>query len=124
MQEVILHLADIAHNSTPLGGGVLIETQNISVGSGDACAELGLAPGEYVCLAVTATAIGTPTHSFALPSDCSMGLFLAPAYAFAKRSGGTATIRHEQGRDTTVSLYLPWARETSLPVVEDSLAAL
>ena len=128
LHEVILHLAGIAHNSTPSGDSIIIETHNISLGSDDACAELGLAPGEHVCLAISATATGAAqeviAQSFAVPSDCGMRLFLAPVYAFAKRSGGTAAIRRESGRGTTVSLYLPWAQETSVPDVEDSLDAL
>jgi len=106
MQEAVLHLAGIARESMPSGGSLLIETQNISFGSENACVELGLAPGEYVCIAVSNNGTGM---SIAVPSDCTMGLFLAPVYAFSKRSGGTATIRSEPGQGTTVRLYLPRA---------------
>ena len=106
MQEAVLHLAGIARESLPSGGSLLIETQNISFSSDDACVELGLDPGEYVCIAVSNNGTGM---SIAVPSDCTMGLFLAPVYAFAKRSGGTATIRSEPGQGTTVRLYLPRA---------------
>ena len=103
MQEAVLHLAGIARESMPSGGSLLIETQNISFSSDDACAELGLDPGEYVCIAVSNNGTGM---SIAVPSDCTI---LAPVYAFAKRSGGTATIRREPGQGTTARLYLPRA---------------
>ena len=54
------------------------------------------------------------------------GLGLSMVYGFARQSGGSALIRSEIGRGTTVTLFLPRSREegssaeertTDLPVV-------
>jgi two-component system NtrC family sensor kinase len=43
------------------------------------------------------------------------GLGLSMVYAFARQSGGTAAIRSEVGRGTTVTLLLPKGRSAPLP---------
>ncbi len=107
LKEAILHVVADAHKSMPNGGSFYIETEHISLASEDA--ELGLAPGQYVCLTLSNTGIViTPEFSARhLQPDYSTGLFLAPVYAFAKRAGGTGTVRREPSQGTTVSLYLP-----------------
>jgi signal transduction histidine kinase len=106
-REAILHVVANARKSMPNGGTIHIETENISLAARHV--ELGVAPGEYVCLTLsnTCTMITPEVVSLHFPSDSSMGLFLAPVYAFAKRFGGTATIRCEPDQGTAVSLYLP-----------------
>ncbi len=84
------------------GGSFHIETENVSLASKHV--ELGVAPGVYVCLTLSNS--GTMVTPEVI-SDRNMALFLAPVYAFAKRSGGTATIRCEPNQGTAVSLYLP-----------------
>ena len=89
------------------GGSFHIETENIRLASKHV--ELGVAPGEYVCLTLsnTGTMVTPEVVSHHLPSDRNMALFVAPVYAFTKRFGGTATIRCEPDQGTSVSLYLP-----------------
>ena len=125
LQMAILHLVANARIYAERDS-LLIETENISLGSDAAYADLGLSRGEYICLTISDTGTGIVPKPIAhsLPSDCRMGLFIAPVYAFAKRSGGTATIRSEPGRGTIVRLYLPRAPEAAVPFVEDSLGAL
>jgi len=110
MQKAILHLAGNFHNSMPNGGSLLFKTENIWFDSEEACRELRLAPGEYICLSASgAGADPAPTgvaHPSSGPSNSS--LQLAPIYAFAKRHGGIATVRSGP-TNTTMSLYL--ARE-------------
>jgi len=95
MQEAVLHLAGIARESMPSGGSLLIETQNISFGSENACVELGLAPGEYVCIAVSNNGTGM---SIAVPLIAPWGCSLPRYTRFPSDLKGT-----------TVRLYLPRA---------------
>ena len=117
MQMAILHLVANARIYAEQDS-LLIETENISLGSDAACADLGPSRDEYICLTISNTGTGNVPKPIAhsLPSDCRMGLFIAPVYAFAKRSGGTATIRSEPGRGTTVRLCLPRAPEPAVPI--------
>ncbi len=101
-REAILHVFANARKSMSNGDSFHIETENIRLASKHV--ELGVAAGEYVCLTLSNTGtMITPE----VVSDRNMALFLAPVYAFAKRSGGTATIRCEPNQGTAVSLYLP-----------------
>jgi len=119
VQTAILHLVDIFHNATPNEGGLVLETESICFEVGEDCDKLGLMPGEYVCLSVSGT---TRESSSSLPPEYSTALRLAPVYAFAKRNGGTATIRNGSDKDTTVSVYLPRASSdpSSIPIKDET----
>ena len=109
IQEVILHLVTNALKSAPSVDNLLLKTDNVRIECDKACGELGLPLGEYVRL--TISDIGTaPNSATGLPPNCSNGLFLAPVYAFAKRNGGTATIRYGPSRGIVLCLYLPRAQ--------------
>jgi CheY-like chemotaxis protein len=116
IENAVLNLAINARDAMPSGGRLIIETQNVSLGSDDACAEYGLAPGEYVRLSLSDTGSGMPPEVVARafepffttkPPGRGTGLGLASVYGFVRQSGGNATIYSEPGRGTTVSLCLP-----------------
>ena len=113
LEVMILNLAINARDAMPQGGRLLIETRNL-----DAAAEpvADLAPGRYVAIAVTDTGIGMAPdvlqHAFepfftTKPQGKGTGLGLAQLYGFARQSGGTARIESEEGRGTSVIIYLP-----------------
>jgi signal transduction histidine kinase len=107
LELAILNLAVNARDAMPEGGVVRVEAENI-VG------ELG----KSVSIAVTDEGVGMsedvlarafePFFSTKGP-DRGTGLGLAQVYAFARRSGGRATIQSEQGRGATVTITLPRA---------------
>lgn len=100
LREAILQVVTNVRKSMPNGGSMLIETENISLASRHV--ELGVAPGQYVCLTLSNTgAMVTPEE------DGSMATLLTSVCAFAKRFGGTATMRSEPEQGTAVRLYLP-----------------
>jgi len=107
LRRALLGLARNAAEAMPSGGTLLIETQNFCVEPEQDCDGKELSPGEYVCLSISDTG-PTLGPSGSLPPDSKAALRLAPVYAFAKRNGGTATIRNGS-EDTTVSVYLPRA---------------
>jgi len=108
IQEVILHLVTNALKSAPSVNNLLLETDNVRIEREEAYGELGLTLGEYVRLTISDIGIA-PNSVNGLPPHCSNGLFLAPVYAFAKRNGGTATIRYGPRRGIVLCLYLPRA---------------
>jgi PAS domain S-box-containing protein len=115
VENAVLNLAINARDAMPSGGKLTIETSNIRLDE-DAAAQSELTPGEFVMVAVSDNGIGmTPevlrkafepfftTKEFGRGS----GLGLAMIYGFAKQSGGHAKIYSEEGKGTSVKLYLP-----------------
>ncbi|SFE33698.1 PAS domain S-box-containing protein [Dyella marensis] len=79
-----------------------------------------LASGRYVAIAVNDNGCGMDEDTLkramdpfftTKPKDHGTGLGLSMVYGFAVQSGGSLRLRSEPGRGTTVTLYLPVARE-------------
>ena len=118
IENAVLNLAINARDAMPKGGRLIIQTENVSLADEDACAEIGLVPGQYVRLSISDTGSGMPPEVVARAFEPffttkapgrGTGLGLASIYGFVKQSGGNATIYSEPGRGTTVNLYLPRA---------------
>ena len=92
----------------------------------------GLAPGQYVLVAVTDTGSGMPADVIAKAFDPffttkapgkGTGLGLSQVYGFVKQSGGHVKIYSELGQGTTIKVYLPRltdAGEAALQPVKDT----
>ncbi|HVL34104.1 MAG TPA: ATP-binding protein, partial [Burkholderiales bacterium] len=105
---------------------------NVTLADGE---QPGLAGGDYVRLDVTDNGEGIPPdllprvfEPFFTTKDVGKGsgLGLAQLYGFATQSGGTAAIASEEGRGTTLSLWLPRHHGPAGPVEPreaDALAA-
>ena len=114
LELVILNLAINARDAMPLGGRVVIETRNVKASKLDKSA--GLAPGDYVLVAVADTGKGMsedvlaracePFYTTKEPGKGS-GLGLAQVYGLARQSGGGLRIKSAAGQGTTVEVYLP-----------------
>ncbi|WP_299376587.1 ATP-binding protein [uncultured Tateyamaria sp.] len=117
VEASLLNLALNARDAMPNGGTLTIATAKTTIASeGD----LGLGPGDYVVLKVSDTGTGmsaeTLAHAyepFFTTKDVGKGsgLGLPSVYGFAKQSGGEVEIESALGTGTTVSLYLPRAKE-------------
>jgi len=116
VESAIVNLALNARDAMPSGGRLVIETANMSVAFGDTEGEDALQPGDYVRLSVSDTGTGMAPmvreHAFepfftTKSKGQGTGLGLPMVYGFARQSGGHATIYSEEGRGTTVNLYLP-----------------
>ena len=116
VENGLLNLAINARDAMPSGGKLTIETANTHLDNTYVTAEFGLTPGEYVVLCVTDTGAGMPPDVLARafepfyttkPIGQGTGLGLSQLYGFARQSGGHAAIYSEEGKGTTVKLYLP-----------------
>jgi CheY-like chemotaxis protein len=116
VESGLLNLAINARDAMPRGGKLTIETANTHLDNTYVTAEFGLSPGEYVVLCVTDTGSGMPPDVLARafepfyttkPIGQGTGLGLSQLYGFARQSGGHAAIYSEEGKGTTVKLYLP-----------------
>jgi PAS domain S-box-containing protein len=120
VENAVLNLAVNARDAMPRGGRLIIETGNIELDADDTAQHAEAVPGAYVTLSMTDTGTGMSPealeHVFepfftTKPVGKGTGLGLSMVYGFAKQSGGHVTINSEQGRGTTVKLYLPRTRQ-------------
>jgi len=118
LESAVLNLAVNARDAMPYGGTVKIECRNLGVDENQAAAENDLQPGDYVVLTVADSGTGmTPevmAHAFepfftTKAQGAGTGLGLSMVFGYAKQSGGTVKLLSEQGKGTTVRLYLPRA---------------
>ncbi len=114
LEVMILNLAINSRDAMPGGGRLLIATRNLDRVPELLAGELG--PGRYVAIRVTDTGVGMAPevlqHAFepfftTKPQGKGTGLGLAQLYGFARQSGGTVRIESEEGRGTSVTIYLP-----------------
>jgi len=117
LELAILNLAINARDAMLPGGELKISTANIE--SSKSGLPVGVKAGDYVMLSVADTGTGMSEEvrgrafePFYTTKDLGKGtgLGLSMVYAFAKQSGGAATIDSETGRGTVVRLYLPRAK--------------
>lgn len=116
VESAIVNLAVNSRDAMPDGGRLLIETANVSIDEDMGDTLDGLKPGDYVRLSVSDTGTGMTAavreKAFepfftTKAQGRGTGLGLSMIYGFAKQSGGHATIYSEEGRGTTVNIYLP-----------------
>ena len=130
LENVILNLGINARDAMNGEGKVTIETHNCELDDRYVTAEIGVAAGQYVMVAVTDEGSGMPADVIAKafdpffttkPTGQGTGLGLSQVYGFVKQSGGHVKLYSEIGVGTTVKLYLPRWFGAAIPVV-DTLA--
>jgi signal transduction histidine kinase/CheY-like chemotaxis protein len=122
LEAALLNLAINARDAMPLGGRLLIETDNLDVGPDNREKRNNLKSGRYVVLSVSDTGPGIAQADLDKVFDPffttketggGSGLGLSMVYGFAKQSHGDAEIQSRQGLGTRVRLYLPATLEAA-----------
>ncbi len=114
LELVILNLAINARDAMPLGGTILIRTENVRTDAPVA----GTDPpaGEHVLLSVSDDGDGMPAETLARvfepffttkPPGKGSGLGLSQVLGIAQQLGGGVRIRSEPFQGTTVQLFMP-----------------
>ena len=129
LEQALVNLTVNARDAMPDGGTITITTSEVVL------KEEALLPGapvgDYVLIEVADSGHGMSPEILSRvfdpffttkPSGGGTGLGLTMVYAFAKNSGGHVGIESEVGRGTTVKLYLPRSRATSMSPIPPPIA--
>jgi PAS domain S-box-containing protein len=127
LATTILNLALNARDAMPNGGKLVLETQNVCLDESYVRMNGDVKVGSYVMIGVSDTGTGIPAHLLGKVFDPffttkevgkGTGLGLSMVFGFVKQSGGHIKIYSEEGRGTTVRIYLPRAVEAQDVAVE------
>ena len=114
LELVILNLAINARDAMPLGGTILIRTENVRTDPPTAATDPPA--GEHVLLSVADNGSGMPPETLARvfepffttkPPGKGSGLGLSQVLGIAQQLGGGVRIRSAEGRGTKVELFIP-----------------
>jgi PAS domain S-box-containing protein len=121
LQATLINVAANARDAMPTGGTLTIRAENTVLQDGEL--------GEGIAVSLTDTGQGMPKEVLARVFEPffttkevgkGTGLGLAQVYGFAHQAGGSVDIRSEEGRGTTVTLYLPRARTEVVEGAEEA----
>ncbi len=123
LESAILNLAINARDAMPDGGKLTVEARPMTLDPDYCAARPGIAPGDYVVIAVSDTGVGMDQATLdkvfdpfftTKPVGQGTGLGLSMVYGFAKQSNGQVRIHSVVGEGTTVSLFVPAAAQTAV----------
>jgi len=122
----LLNMAINARDAMPSGGRLTLETRMVTHEESGLDSPAGSGPGRYVMIAVGDTGSGMPAQvrekvfePFFTTKEVGKGsgLGLPMVYGFVTQSGGHIRIDSEEGRGTTIRLYLPPAEGAAVKAV-------
>jgi signal transduction histidine kinase/ActR/RegA family two-component response regulator len=117
LELALINLAVNARDAMPQGGSLTITCHNEEKGE-----RVGLSRNAYVCITVTDTGEGMSEETLARAKEPffttkglgkGTGLGLSMVHGFIAQSGGAMRIKSQPGKGTTVTMWLPRAKEVS-----------
>ena len=130
LETAILNLAINARDAMkPKGGTLIIETANRHLDQAYCADHEEISVGDYIEIAVTDTGAGIAPENIekvfqpfftTKGPEAGSGLGLSMIYGFVKQSAGHIKIYSEVGHGTTVKIYLPVMKSSSvgLPIIK------
>jgi PAS domain S-box-containing protein len=122
LELALVNLAVNARDAMHNGGVIVLTAENVTLARGDTNGDIA---GEFVALRFSDTGSGIAPDVLpkvfdpfftTKPVNKGSGLGLSQVHGFVHQSGGTVTIDSKLGKGTTITIYLPRAREGSRSV--------
>jgi PAS domain S-box-containing protein len=117
IEQVLLNLIVNARDAMPHGGRIQVSTENARLKAGDPdTTQSGLAPGQYVLLAVADNGLGMDQSTQARifepffttkETGRGTGLGLSTVYGIVRQTGGAITVTSERGQGAIFKVFLP-----------------
>jgi PAS domain S-box-containing protein len=116
MEQVLLNLAVNARDAMPIGGTLIIDTENFIVDEAHASRDPRLEPGPHVRLRVSDTGTGMDADTIerafepffsTKPKEKGSGLGLATVYGIVNQAGGVVDLESDVDTGTTITILLP-----------------
>ncbi|HSU40033.1 MAG TPA: ATP-binding protein [Polyangiaceae bacterium] len=113
LEQVVMNLVTNARDSLAGMGHITVETRDVTL-SAATSTEAGLAPGDYLLLAVSDTGRGIPAdvrphlfEPFFTTREGGTGLGLATCYGIVTQNGGSISVESELAEGSTFRVFLP-----------------